>query len=397
MTRVKAQITPELLEWARLSAGLSPDEAAQKVSKTTTGERILAWENGKDKPTIPQLRKMAQAYRRPLSIFYLPERPKDFQPMHDFRRMPGEAENILSQVLRREIRAAYQRRELALELLEDLDEKPSVFTLSTTLNDEPEIVGLMIRDALKVSYEEQTLYKNRVNSFRYWQRKIEEFGVLVFQVPRIPKSEMLGFSIAEPVLPVIAVNMKGKRGRVFTAMHEFAHLMLRRSGLCDHDEDSFRPPEEQGVEVFCNAVAGAALVPSRDLLREPIVAAKGSGRNLWDEEEINTLAGRYGVSQEVFVRRLLTLKRITNEFYQQKRNEYLAIYKRLEEQEKENQKDQDIRRNMPRETITKLGSPFVSLVLNNYYRDHITLSDVSDYLGVRVRHVPKIEREVRAA
>ena len=32
------------------------------------------------------------------------------------------------------------------------------------------------------------------------------------------------------------------------------------------------------------------------------------------------------------------------------------------------------------------------MVLNNYYQDRITLNDVSSYLGLRVRHVPKIEQ-----
>ena len=79
---------------------------------------------------------------------------------------------------------------------------------------------------------------------------------------------MLGFSFAEPVLPVIAVNRKVRpNGQIFTLLHEFVHLMLRQSSICDIDEEPPRPPEEQRIEVFCNRVAGAALVPAGVLVR----------------------------------------------------------------------------------------------------------------------------------
>jgi DNA-directed RNA polymerase specialized sigma subunit len=36
----------------------------------------------------------------------------------------------------------------------------------------------------------------------------------------------------------------------------------------------------------------------------------------------------------------------------------------------------------------------VRLVLQSYYQDRITLSDVSEYLGVRLKHLSKIEQAV---
>lgn len=396
MARLKAAITASVLEWARKSAGLTPGDAARKVSSKTTPETILAWEAGDDQPTIPQLRKLAQAYRRPLSVFFLPNPPKDFQPMHDFRRLPGEVANTYSPALMRELRLATERRELALELFEDLDEVPQKFTLTASLDGEPERIGAVIREALGVTIAEQTAGHARQNSFAFWRRKIEALGVLVFQAERVELSEMLGFSIAQSVLPVIGVNRKNKRGRVFTSLHEFAHLVLRRSGICDIEEDYQRPPEEQRIEIFCNAVAGAALLPADELLATPLVAAKGDGRSDFTVEELDALANRYGVSALVVMRRLLTLRRTSKHFYEEKQRTYRAIYARHDRQERESHEGQEMARNMPRETVGKLGSPFVRLVLENYYRERITLSDVSDYLGVKVRHVPRIEEQLRA-
>jgi len=87
MTRTPdALIKPELLVWARQSAGLSLDAAAAKLR--VSAERLRSWETDEARPTIAQLRTAARVYKRPLAIFYLPEPPLDFQPLRDYRRVP---------------------------------------------------------------------------------------------------------------------------------------------------------------------------------------------------------------------------------------------------------------------------------------------------------------------
>jgi hypothetical protein len=49
----------------------------------------------------------------------------------------------------------------------------------------------------------------------------------------------------------------------------------------------------------------------------------------------------------------------------------------------------------PRKCIQENGVPFVSLVLESYAKEKITYSDVADYLGIRLKHLPKVERLVR--
>lgn len=395
MSRLKASATGSVLEWARKSAGLTPEDVARKVSAATTPEKILAWESEEDNPTIPQLRKLAEIYKRPLSLFFLPEPPRAFNPMHDFRRMPGEVANVYSPNLMLELRSAEERRELAIDLFKDLEVEPRHFVLTANLTDIPDQVGAVIRQALQVTVTEQTLSRNRTNSFTFWRRKIEALGVLVFQADRVDLAEMLGFSIADEVLPVIGVNRKNKRGRVFSVLHEFAHLMLRRSGICDIEEDVGRPPEEQRVEVFCNAVAAAALLPRQDLLEERLVSGKGPGRHDFTVEELDALGSRYGVSSLVVMRRLLTLNRTTDAYYRAKQTAYRAIYARLDIERRE-QLPEELPRNIPVETVGKLGPEFVRLVLDNYHSQRITLLDASDYLGVKVKHISKIEQQLRA-
>ena len=89
---------------------------------------------------------------------------------------------------------------------------------------------------------------------------------MIFQTTRFPSDEASGFAIAAETLPVIAVNRNDAlTRRAFSLLHELAHLMIRVSGVSELDTDVNRPPEDQRIEVFCNSVAAAALIP-RDVL-----------------------------------------------------------------------------------------------------------------------------------
>jgi len=83
---------------------------------------------------------------------------------------------------------------------------------------------------------------------------------------RVEADEVSGFAIVEELFPVRAVNHKNTfNRRRFSLLHEFAHLMLRLSGVSDLDVDADRPPEDQRVEVSCTRVAAAALLPRRPI------------------------------------------------------------------------------------------------------------------------------------
>jgi hypothetical protein len=88
----------------------------------------------------------------------------------------------------------------------------------------------------------------------------------------------------------------------------------------------------------------------------------------------------------VILRRLVTLSLSTTGFYEMKREEWKSqVGKR------KGRKKSEWPRNMPRECIRERGTAFVSLVLDNHREGKITSSDVADYLGVRLKHLPKIE------
>jgi len=381
--RAQALINHELLVWARKKAGLTVDQAAKKAG--VTEERLLLWESGEERPTINQLRKLAQSYKRPIAVFYLPKPPRDFQPLRDYRRLTAVTREPGSPGLLLEVRRAWARREIALELYRDLDEKPPQISITARITDDAEALALKIREEFGVTREIQSGLGSEHKALNWWRSALEAHGILVFQAVGVEVSEMRGFSIAERPLPIVVVNIKDSpRARIFSVLHEFVHVAIRQGGICDLDEDAHRHPSEQEVEVFCNRVAGATLIPAAELFREELVLERQGQVSSWSDEDISWLSRRYWVSQDVVLRRLLICALITKEFYQEKRAELAA------------RKPPRGRGFVPpaQMAISTTGRTFIRLVLDNYYRENITSSQVADFLNINLKHVGEIEQRV---
>jgi len=100
-------------------------------------------------------------------------------------------------------------------------------------------------------------------------------------------------------------------------------------------------------------------------------------RATWKESEILQLSEKYSVSQEVVLRRLLTLGRISQSFYQQRRQELVEAYRR----EAERTQGGFVPHHMLK--TRDLGRAFIRLVLEAYHTETINSSDVAEMLGVK--------------
>lgn len=378
---VKAFITPSVVKWARSKSGYSISDIARKLQ--TKPEKIELWEEGSGQPTINQIRRFGRILKRPLAFFYLPEPPIDFDAIKDFRRVPGQELEQESPELLYAIRYAHERRSITIELLEQFGEEITTELESININDDPEKIAFQLRLNLGISYENQIRLSSFYEALNLWKDKIESKGVLVFQFGGVNRSEARGFSLMNLPLPVISVNRsEWPQARIFSILHEYIHLMLRQGGLCDFIEHN-RAPEEQRVEVFCNRVAGAVLIPKNELLNEPEIRQHIPGEEI-DEYDVKRLCRRYFSSREVILRRLLIFGLVTQQFYERKRREYSAEFDRE-------------RSNLSgfappyRLALSNNGKYYTKIVLRSYYEHQITASTLSEYLGVRLKHIPNIE------
>lgn len=381
MKRVEATPTPAVLVWARKSAGMSVEVAAQRAD--VKPEQLSSWEAGVACPSIPQLRKLATIFRRPLAAFYLPDPPQRFEVMHDFRRLSSSQMPLKSSPkLAYEIRRAFDRREWALELMEGVDESPTPFQVKATLDEGVEEVASRLRESIGVTVLQQESWRLDYVAFKQWRMLFERAGILTLQATGIQLDEARGFSVSLNPLPVVVVNIKdAPRGRIFTLLHEVTHVMLNEGGVCDlHDDD---------VEAFCNRVAGAALFPRDALLRSPIIRQHRKGDSSWTDYELQELSRQFGGSREAALVRLLTLKLTTQAFYDRMRKEFLKRYS--EQQERRHEVEGFAPPHVI--AISSAGPLFTSLVVESFNREKITASDVSDYLQIRLKHLKELQGE----
>jgi len=211
--------------------------------------------------------------------------------------------------------------------------------------------------------------------------------IRIFHFTDVGVDEVRGFSFSESLYPVIGLNGGDSvAGRIFTLIHEVGHLYLGEGGSCDLG-DFTRPVAEAGpVEVYCNRFAGALLVPAQALMDDPAVR-RADARAEWADPELQRLAARFRVSREIILRRLLILGKASQEYYQARRDEYLALPRRVRDK-----KPAPIPR--PIMIVRDAGKPFARLVLDAYHSDAISAVSVADFLGTQLKHLPAIEKRL---
>jgi Zn-dependent peptidase ImmA (M78 family) len=260
------------------------------------------------------------------------------------------------------------------------------------LSDDPEVLACNVRKSLGISLAEQLSWEKDADAMDQWKRSVESLGILVFQMS-MPLEEARAFSFTEGGLPVIAINTKDAlKARIFSLFHELGHILLNEGGICDPstlggDESS---KKGKSIEAFCNFFAGAILIPRDSLLCHRMIVGKTPSYK-WPERTLGTISNDFKVSKEVILRRLLIAGLTSREFYSIKHNEWMKGEKKLD-----SAKGKGIKRDIPKECLQRNGKPLTSLILDSYRSDRITTSDVADYLGIRVKHIPRIESLLEA-
>lgn len=380
-------VNPPLLVWAREQSGYAPESVAKRLS--IKPDRLLAWERGDLKPTIRQAQELARFYQRPLGVFFLPQ-PPGLPPLAaEYRRLPGVEPGVESPELRLALRAMSQRREVALELLEELGSPFAEFNIAAHLAEGANEVGRRLRGLLGVTVQEQLAWKDDWEAWRRWREAVEAVGVLVFQFPKVPLNQVRGVSLLKFPLPAIGVNSKESApgSRIFTLLHELAHIAL----TAGHDEKpaltETRSAEDWSkVERFAEEAASAAIVPERTLAE--FLERMSVARDAWDVELVRKLAGKFRVTPLAMATRLRVAGAVTWDGYRRWKSawtDYLATL-------------------IPRsggfaspvdKTLGRSGRPLAQLVVEALDSNRITAVDASHYLDLRFEHFDKLRSELR--
>ncbi len=252
------------------------------------GPTFAALENADKELEFAGLLILARHFKRPWPYLLLDAEEEWRAKTRDHRTLgnvavSAEAAESLFDI----VDGVFEVLETAAEILpaDGASLPPAPLSLSVA----PDVAGALLRSYLGVSADDQLSNSEKYAALRLWSRAVQGQGIFAFQ-RSLPAAGVRAFSVSVGNQSAVVTNSRDTPyARVFSMLHELAHLALRDSGLCDLDRRS-------AVESYCNAVAAACLLP-RDLLEPLLVQHPFRGDADHDDAALRRLSNRLGASQ----------------------------------------------------------------------------------------------------
>lgn len=386
-------VNPEILVWARETAGLSPEEAADKLQISDARGvpavvRLRQLEEGQEQPSRPLLLKMAKQYRRPLLTFYMARPPLKGDRGQDFRTLPDRESPATDALVDALIRDVRSRQALVRAVMEDEDEAaPLPFVGAREMSDGVPALVKSIRDTIGISLQDFRSRATTEKAFALLRDGAEAAGVFVLLIGNLGSHHSAlsvkafrGFALADPVAPFVVINdQDAKAAWSFTLLHELAHIWLGATGV----SGAF---SENKVERFCNDVASEFLLPETDL-------GKFALEDTADLDEMSRKVGLFAqernVSRSLVAYRLFRQGRIaqptweglTKLFDEERRA--LEAQKRSEDRGEGGPSYYVVRRH-------KLGGALLNFVRRTVAAGALTPTKAGRVLGVKARSIQNL-------
>jgi len=388
-------LNPAILTWARETAGLSLEDAADAIGLNDArglrgSERLAALEKGENQPSRPLLLKMAKAYRRSLLVFYLTEPPKRGDRGQDFRTVPGAPPPLYDPELDALLRDINARHSIVKSLREDLEAEPLAFVGSVNMDTSVTQLARRVAHHLGFVLSEFQSQSSVELAFAYLRSKIEASGIFVLLLgnlgshhTNISVDTFRGFAIADRIAPFVVVNDQDAHSAwAFTALHEVIHLWLGTTGVSGTGDTA-------KIERYCNDVAGEILLPTNEMSS---LAALRSARLSSAIERISAFARRRNVSRAMVSYKLfrtgLISERLLTDLKNHLNKEWAAIKAKNADVQKQSEGGPNyyvVRRH-------RLGPALLGLVSSSLQDGNITYTKAGQVLGVKPRNVDPLLR-----
>lgn len=375
-----AHLNPVLLRWALARAGKEPYELAAALRQPP--EKVEGWLAGDSRPTFKQAQGIARRLWVPFGYLFLSSPPAEPLPLEDFRRFPDGEGAGASVDLRAVVYDVLRKQDWYRDYRLDDDGSPVPAVGAYADDTPPSEVAAGIADRLSLGTGAN--YPDDSRFLREFVRKAEAAGVLVMRNgvvghnPRRPLNvgEFRGFSIADPLAPVVFINAADSvRAQLFTLAHELAHIWVGAGGVSDADL-TIGVDRQRSLEEFCNTVAGQVLLPW-DLVRDSWADRKSP----W-QEWIRKVASRFRLSTVMVARRLWEEKAI-------ERDQFFAFY----EAERSNwtEKSPSTGGDFYRTAVVRNSRLFTEAVLADMGSVNTSIREASRLLGVKPAKLPTLK------
>lgn len=325
---------------------------------------------------IKKLEKTAKILQRPTAVFFLPAPPGESE-ITDYRKIPNSKKK-LSKDTCKAIRDARYWQSISKNLLKELHSK-SLPIRHYSMKNTPSNVAITERE--KLGFESENLQiKTPDKLYNKLRTIIESYDIFVHQFNLGPDG-IRGFTLPDGPPYAIVVNTKEKpQAGSFTLLHEYAHILLKKVGICSPNSETLNPKNQHDIERWCNKFAGAFLLPEEKFLN---LIDDYDKKNIKLDDMIHKLALHFKVSDQAVMIRVIEL------------NPYTALAKHCRDRYNKTSKSPPSGGgNYYIKCKNQRGVKFIKLVLDSKERRLINYRDVADYLDLRLKNLPKLEKVI---
>lgn len=269
---------------------LTPAEVGERARIQVRPEELAAQDLDVEFADVLALAKL---FKRPWSYLLIDE-PELFPSKGSDNRTLDNQRAGLSPDLLAELEAADLLLETAKELFPESSYRVPVQAVGEVAS--ATRLAASIRSLLDVSVEDQLAVKDEFAALRMWVAAVHSTGVYVTQ-RRLRDATIRAFSKVNDGQAVIVVDTGDTAyARIFSVLHEYCHVTLRSTGVCDLDDHNT-------VERFCNAVAANVILPD-DLLDKAVTERAFAGPNEDADAALKLFSRQLHVSQAALLIRL---------------------------------------------------------------------------------------------
>lgn len=379
---VEALITPKMIEWAIDRVDEDYVELARKLN--VKPEKINDWKNGYAFPTFRQAQELAKKLKIPFGYLYLDTPQKEDLPLPDLRTVPLTVSLRPSADFIDVLYDSLRKQQWYREYLQQEDASPIPFIGKFSFNDDINTIAANIRATLDINDDLRQKCSTWEEFLTELVRRAEQSRILILRSGivgsnthrKLDVEEFRGFVISDELAPLVFINGSDyKTAQIFTLIHELAHLWIGQSGISNPDYKLRSKEQQNRIDQLCDVIAAETLVPSEDF-------------NLrWNDsyrldDNLDSLARKYRVSQFVVLRRAYELDKIQRELFLQKYHELLERITR-----KKSDGGGDFRKLL----LSRNSSTFTNTLLVAMKEGRVLPTDAAALLNVRVSTLRTIE------
>ena len=310
MPTVNVNIQPAIISWAL-------SQTSEEKLGTKLVDNIKHWLDGTKSPTFNQIEDFSKKSHIPLGYFFLQTPPIEQISLLEYRtldsiQLTNPSRNLIDTIHDMEAVQEWMvnyRKEWNYDTISIVGSLKGITDIS--------VIADTIRKDLGLNIEWYKDCGNPSEAFNKVRGLLEECGIVVMMNGIVGKNthraldvnEFRAFAMVNEWAPLIFINgADSAGGRLFSLFHELVHLWIGENDL--YNDTKYSANGIKPIEVTCNAVAGALMVPKTVFLEK-----WNNNANDDIHEKIKELARMFRCSSSVIARRALDNKKIDQNVY----------------------------------------------------------------------------------